>query len=98
MSTMELAPATRGRCKTPPLPPRTYRDLHLVSRVGDLVTFGAQSRSDPPHTNLVNYDIVTGEIYCECRHCETHPHETARCWLSREVARAWRALIGREVA
>lgn len=99
MSTMELAPVTPGRTKPTPVPTPTYRDLHLVSRIGDLVTFGAQSRSDRRHTNLVNYDVVTGEIYCECRYCETHPDdEPGVCWLSREVPKAWRATIGREVA
>ena len=67
----------------------THEDLTYVGRRGEIATFGAPSRHNPRVTNLVDYDIRTGETHCTCKFCETHPEIAGGCWLTRNVALAW---------
>ena len=70
----------------------TYRDLVYVGvsgADGEVITYGAASASTPGKTNLVSYDVQTGEVECTCRWCETHPHDEPACWLARSVVAAW---------
>lgn len=69
------------------------RALTPVALVGDIATFAAPSASAPGRTNHIHLDIVTGEIYCECRRCECNPDaRPGDCWLSREVRALWRSI------